>query len=236
MRRPVLALSLLLLTTWAGGAQAAKGPKPPVVVEVFTSQSCASCAGGDKLLDGIADRPGVLALTWAVDYWNYLGWTDTFARPEFTARQKAYMEKLAIREVYTPQVVVDGKLQSAGADGGKIDALIRQAEKTRRPGPPMRLLRHARVAVGPGPAPAGGAEVWLVRYDPRTQEVPVKGGENRGHTLVERNVVRQLVKLGSWKGRAQSYALPAPPPGAELKTCVLVQAGKGGRILGVLLS
>ena len=116
MRRSVFAFALLLIAAWGGSASAAKAPRQPVVVEVFTSQSCASCAGGEKLLDGIADRPDVIALTLAVDYWNYLGWNDTFARPEFTARQKAYMEKLAIREVYTPQVVVDGRMQAEGAD------------------------------------------------------------------------------------------------------------------------
>lgn len=234
MRRTALALAVFLVAAWAGGAHAARPARQPVVVEVFTSQSCASCAGGDKLLDGVASRPDVLALTLAVDYWNYLGWNDTFARPEFTARQKAYMARLKIREVYTPQVVVDGRLQAAGADHDKIDALIRSAARGKAAVPSMRFSRRGAVEIAAGKAPSGGAEVWLVRYDPRVQEVPVKTGENRGRTLTQRNVVRQLVRLGSWSGRAKSYPLPEPPDGPALKTCVLVQGAKGGRIIGVL--
>ena len=94
-------------------------------------------------------------------------------------------------------------------------------------------LDRGRVAVGSGRVPAGGAEVWLVRYDPDDETVTVKRGENRGQTVTQRNVVRQLVQLGTWRGRPKLYAVPAAPaPG--LKTVVLVQAAKGGRIIGVL--
>jgi hypothetical protein len=236
MRRAALALAWLLLAGWAGGAEA-KAPRPPVVAELYTSQGCSSCVEADKLLDDLAAKPGVLALTLSVDYWDYLGWSDTFARPEFSARQRAYMQRLSQNEVYTPQIVINGVSQAPGADADKIQAMIRKAQHdTTRP-PKMRWLRHGRVQVAAGASPRGGADVWLVRYDPSERQVVVKRGENRGKTLVQRNVVRQLVKLGTWRGREKVYA-PAPAPSDKgsdaLKTCVLLQASGGGRIIGVL--
>ena len=230
MRRAALVIAWFLMSVWARSAEA----RQPVVVELFTSQGCSSCVAADKLLDTLADRPGVLALTLAVDYWDYLGWNDTFARPEFTARQRAYMQRLSTREVYTPQIVVDGKGQSAGADQDKIEALIQQASKARTKPPSVRLLRRSRVTVGYGQPPPGGADVWLVRYDPTAQEVTVKRGENRGQVLTQRNVVRELVRLGNWTGKPRIYAMPSQAVRGTLRTCILVQAAKGGRILAVL--
>ena len=244
MRRAALVIAWFFLAAGSGVAQA----RQPVVVELFTSQGCSSCVAADALVGDIADRPGVLALTLAVDYWDYLGWSDTFARPEFTARQRAYMQPLSVREVYTPQVVVDGASQAAGADRKKIDLLIQQARRAKGAAPVMGFGRHGKVMIGAGRAPRGGADVWLVRYDPSKQEVAVKRGENRGQTLVQRNVVRQLVRLGPWFGKARVYAVPpAPGPDAKspakstaksggdtLRTCILVQSAKGGRIVAVL--
>src|SRR5690606_2352760 len=82
---------------------------PPVVVELFTAQGCSSCPPADRLVAGLADQPGVLALTWHVDYWDYLGWTDGFASPAHTARQESYAAVAGERGVYTPQIIVDGQ-------------------------------------------------------------------------------------------------------------------------------
>ena len=89
--------------------------KRPVVVELFTSQGCGACTRANALVADLAERPDVLALTFPVDYWDYLGWKDTFARPEFSARQRAYMKAAGQREVYTPQVVIDGAPQAPAA-------------------------------------------------------------------------------------------------------------------------
>src|ERR1700744_6314163 len=102
-------LASLLLGSLVLGASALAGPvaaKSPVVVELFTSQGCAACLTSDGLMSDLAGRPHVLALTFGVDYWDYLGWQDTFAKSEFTDRQRAYLKPLALRDVYTPQVVV----------------------------------------------------------------------------------------------------------------------------------
>ena len=229
MRKALLALVLLLLCPMASSALA----RPPVVVELFTAQGCSSCGAANALVAELAGRPDVLALTFGVDYWDYLGWPDTFARPEFTERQRAYARKLALREVYTPQVVVDGRAQASGVKGEAVEALVATALKTPSWPPDMMFMGERRVAVGSGPSPRGGADVWLVRYDPREQAITPKRGDNRGQTLVQRNVVREVVRIGGWRGRPTAYRLPATTL-EGLAMAVIVQAPKGGRILAVL--
>ena len=208
--------------------------RQPVVVELFTSQGCSSCVKSGDLMADMAGRPHVLALTFAVDYWDYLGWIDTFAKPEFADRQRDYVKHLSTREVYTPQAVVDGRLQAAAVKPASLDGLVKQAARQRLDPPDMDLTED-RVAVGSGSVPHGGAEVWLVRYDPSAQSVEVKRGENRGRTIVEHNVVRELVRLGGWSGRSKIYPLPKTDIDG-LKTVILVQGAHGGRILAVKTS
>jgi hypothetical protein len=197
------------------------------VVELFTAQGCSSCGKANQLAAELSQRDGVLALTYSVDYWDYLGWKDTLARPEFTQRQAAYKTRFKLRETYSPQLVIDGRSEGAGVDLARIDRAT--ATALRRT---VRLhLSHGRVWVS-GRAPAEGADVWLVRYDPQDQAVQVKSGENRGKTLSQPNIVRTLVKLGRWRGSATTYDLPASADSA-LKTAILVQAPHGGSILGV---
>ena len=224
-----VALALIGLFSMALAAPA--GARTPVVVELYTSQGCSSCVKAGEVLTDLGDKPPVLTLTFAVDYWDYLGWSDTFAKPEFTQRQRDYMNRLGLREVYTPQVVIDGRLEAAAVAPDKIAPLIKQAARAHRD-PPRIEFRKGRVAVGSGPAPKGGGEAWLVRYDPHDQTVLVKSGENRGATFVEHNVVRELVRLGRWTGRPKLFALPEPS--AEgLDTVVLVQGAHGGPIVAV---
>lgn len=231
--RTAALLSLIVLApiplAWPAGAAAAK---PPVVVELFTAQGCRSCTDANEHLNKLAERPGVLALTFSVDYWDYLGWTDTFAKPEYAERQKAYVTRLKLREPYTPQVVVDGQGEAQGLKASEVDRLVRAATAAPRDPPDMRFVGARRVDVGSGRAPRGGAEVWLVRYDPRAVEVSVRAGDNRGETVVQRNVVRQIERLGTWRGRPQAYRVPAATDDG-LKTAVIVQIPRGGRVIGV---
>ncbi|WP_297507709.1 thioredoxin family protein [uncultured Caulobacter sp.] len=236
MRKAALPPLCLALTgaaialSWAPAAWAAK---PPVVVELFTAQGCSSCGKANQLAADLAQRDGVLALTYSVDYWDYLGWKDTFAKPAFAERQRAYAKKFALRDVPTPQMVVGGRVQASGAKAEAVEDLVKSAERAPAKTLDMRFVGKARVAVGSGPAPRGGADVWLVRYDPHQQDIAVKRGDNKGQTLVHRNVVRELVRLGPWAGRPKLYRLPEGGD-ADLETVVLVQGAKGGRILGVL--
>ena len=231
MRKAALfSLTLLALPFLVSAGAAAA--KPYVVVELYTAQGCASCAEANAHVAKLADKPGILALTFSVDYWDYLGWADTFAKPEFAQRQKAYVTRLSLREPYTPQVVVDGLAQASGAKAEKIDKLVADARKAPpRGAPDIRFVRHGRVQVGSARAPKGAAEVWLIRYDPRAQEVAVKTGDNKGQILPERNVVRDLVRLGAWRGKPVVFRLPAASE-EGLKAVVLVQAGRGGRVIG----
>lgn len=209
--------------------------KSPVLVELYTAQGCRSCRDADVLLGKLAERPGVLALTFSVDYWDYLGWTDTFARPEYAARQRAYVTRLKLREPYTPQIVVDGREETQGQKTSEVDRLIRVATAQARNAPDMRFVGKRRVDVGSGRVGKGGAEVWIVRYDPRVVEVTVKAGDNRGETVVLKNVVRQMQRVGVWRGSPRAFRLPAPGDEA-LKTAVIVQAPRGGRVLALAVA
>lgn len=203
----------------------------PVVVELFTAQGCAGCPEANTRIEALADTPGVIALTYAVDYWDYLGWADTFARPEFAQRQRAYTRPLKLRAVGTPQVVIDGRRQVPGAEETALKAAIEE-EAARRIFPPEIEFREAgdQVGVGSGRAPDGGAEVVAVVYRPGPQTVEIERGDNRGQTVRHVNVVRSVRSLGDWTGRPALYDLP-PELDAGEAVAVLVQARTDRRIL-----
>jgi hypothetical protein len=197
-----------------------------VVLELFTSQGCSSCPPADRAVAKAADRADVIALSFNVTYWNHLGWKDTFSRPEFTARQVAYAKALGHGAPFTPQVVAGGRTDAVANTPAKVDALIARG---RTQATTMLTAAAGKVTVAAGVAPRRGADVWLVRYDPRLLEVPVKAGENGGKTLPQRNVVRSLERLGGWQGKATTFAAPAADP--LLRSVVLVQTVDGGPIL-----
>ncbi|MBU1379052.1 MAG: DUF1223 domain-containing protein [Alphaproteobacteria bacterium] len=211
-----------VLAAPAAGAQTAQ----PVVLELFTSQGCSSCPPADLAVAGAADRADVIALSFNVTYWNHLGWKDTFSRPEFTARQVAYAKALGHDAPFTPEVVAGGRTDAVANTPAKVDALIARG---RTQATTMVTASGGKVTVAAGVAPRRGADVWLVRYDPRVIQVPVKAGENGGKTLPQRNVVRSLTRMGGWRGQAATFAAPAADP--SLRSVVLVQASDGGPIL-----
>ncbi|RAK54171.1 DUF1223 domain-containing protein [Phenylobacterium soli] len=221
---PALLAGALLAGTSASRALAADA-RHPVVIELFQSQGCSSCPPANANLAAVADRPEVLALSFSVTYWDQLGWKDTFARPSYTARQWDYARALRHPNVYTPQVVVNGRKDGVGVDPRAFAALVAAADRGASR-PDVEIAPDA-VRIGAG---QGSAEVWLARYDPRVLQVPIRRGENGGKTLPHKNIVRQLVRLGAWTGRPQTLRLPAAQePG--LRTAVFLQAGKGGPIL-----
>jgi len=206
MRKALLAfVVLLLLSPTAAPARV----RPPVVVELFTAQGCSSCLTANTLVSELAGRTDVLALTFGVDYWDYLGWPDTFARPEFTERQRAYARKLALREVYTPQVVIDGRVQASGVKGEAVEALVAAALKAPTNPPDMLFMGTRRVAVGSGPVPRGGADVWLIRYDPREQESPPRGATTAARPW---SSATSCARSSAWAAGAASRPPTAFPP------------------------
>lgn len=206
-------------------------PPEPVVVELFTAQGCSGCPAANQVVEGLAEEPGVIALTYAVDYWDYLGWPDTFARPEFAQRQRAYQTAMRLRNVYTPQVVIDGRRQVSGAEGPAVQDAVDE-EAARRVFPPQVQFRESgdQVGIGSGRAPAGGAEVWAVAYRPGTQTVTVAGGDNRGRAVRHVNVVQSLTRLGEWTGRPILLDLPEAADPQD-KVVVMVQSRGDRRIL-----
>lgn len=190
-------------------APPASAGEPRAVIELFTSQGCSSCPSADQLLGELAQDPSLITLSLPVDYWDYLGWKDTLALHGHTNRQRAYSKARGDREVYTPQVVVNGTVHVLGSDKAAIERAIAQ---TRRSAAPLALpvkmtVADGKVTVALPAGEGGSAEVWLC---PVTDKAPVTigRGENRGRTVTYHNVVRRWVKLGVWTGKAETFSMP----------------------------
>jgi hypothetical protein len=198
----------------------------PVVVEEFQSQGCSSCPPANANVNALADRPEILALSYAVTYWDQLGWKDTFDQPAFTQRQWDYAHYAGRGNVATPQVIVNGRTAIVGSDRAQLQQAL--AKEGAPSGGPAINATGSEVSVGAAKAEKP-ATVWLVRYDPRVRWVSIRAGENDGRKLPHRDIVRELTSLGSWTGKPATFALPAATePG--LRSAVLVQLGKGGPI------
>lgn len=227
--KTVLISSLAAMATAAFPGYALAAERPRTVVELFTSQGCSSCPPANANLIMLSRRRDVLTLSFAVTYWDYLGWRDSFGKQEFTDRQAIYEPALGQSGSYTPQMVVNGATTTVGNSFAEVKTLVSKANELR--GPTASLSRN-KVTIGSGTVPKSGAEVWLVRYDPNLVEVPVARGENSGATLPHIHVVHELTRLGGWYGAAVSYDIE--PVSTGLKTAVLVQGTKGGAILSAV--
>ena len=199
----------------------------PTVIELFQSQGCSSCPPANANVTALADRPDLLVLSFGVTYWDQLGWKDRFAKPEFTRRQYDYRDGLRHDNVWTPQTVVNGRVDVTGVRASELKQAVVAGDRGK--GGPAVTASSARINVAAGTGPA---DVWLVRYDPRVVQVPIRAGENGGRTLPHRNVVASLVRLGLWTGSTAAWARPAPVAG--LSEAVLVQKPGGGPILAAL--
>lgn len=196
----------------------------PVVVELFQSQGCSSCPPANAALNAIADRPNVIALSFAVTYWDRLGWKDIFADKAYTQRQYDYARSLGNSNVYTPQIVINGARDLTGIKSGELAQGVSVSSGVS--GGPAIVVENDTIKIAKG---VGSADIWLVRYDPKIQNVAVRSGENGGRTLPHKNIVRSLTKLGKWDGSPVSYTLPKKSnPG--WKTAILVQAFTGNII------
>jgi hypothetical protein len=198
----------------------------PIVVELFTSQGCSSCPPANANLIELSKRDDVLVLSFAVTYWDYLGWKDSFGKAEFTARQRIYEPALGQPGPYTPQMVVNGAVTVVGNNLAEVEDLVGRAVPPS--GVEVQLL-DGRVQIGQGAAPADGADVWLISYDPEIVQVPVGRGENIGRTLPHTHVVHTLEHLGRWSGVASSFNIGNAEAG--LRMAVIVQQKNGGKIL-----
>jgi hypothetical protein len=203
------------------------GAASPTVVELFQSQGCSDCPPANANVMALSDRPDLITLSFGVTYWDQLGWKDTFASPQYTARQWDYARAFHRSEVFTPEVVVNGRADVVGSNRAELEALI--GREANVGGPDIRIDGGV-VSVGGG---TGKADVLLVRYDPNVVQVPIARGENSGRTLPHKNVVKELVTLGEWSGKPATFRL-TQPPNAAWRDAILVQAGPGGAILAAI--
>ncbi len=210
-------------STWALSARAME-VKPLTVVELFQSQGCSDCPQANANLIALSDRTDLLTLSFGVTYWDQLGWKDTFASPQFTQRQWQYARAFGRAEVFTPEVVVNGKADVVGANRSELEALIARQTVPNSPG-----ITYENGTIGVGRSQDHG-EVWLVRYDPRTVQVAIARGENGGRTLPHKNVVKQLIELGAWSGSPMAFHVPTSP-NAAWESAVLLERGPGGEII-----
>ncbi len=196
----------------------------PVVGELFTSEGCSSCPPADaKVAELARTRPDLLLLTFHVTYWNNLGWRDPYSFEAATQRQQRYVALGVSPEVYTPALVVDGKLDTVGSDGPAVDRTLRQAALSEETAAPIEVQRSAAgltVSVGAG---SGAGTLLLVGYD-RLHQTVVGRGENGGRTLTEANIVRSMSVLGAWSGKPVRLQVPKP---AGQEVAVLLQRNDG---------
>jgi hypothetical protein len=205
------------------------------VVELFTSQGCSSCPPADRVFADIAADPDIVALTFAVDYWDYLGWRDTFAKPEFSRRQRAYADGRGDRAVYTPQVVVNGRLHMIGSDKERIMGAV---ESLAGAGEGLSIDVSARVQgdrivvhVPAGKLAVGTTSaLWIASYR-QPETVSVDQGENAGHEVTYINVVDRWQVLGMWDGEEMTVELPLADIAQDRTAgfAVVLQSKKKGR-------
>jgi hypothetical protein len=216
------------LSLWFVAAAAAE-PRP-AVLELFTSEGCSSCPPAELIVNELAQRPGVLALSFHVDYWDDLGWRDRYSLASATERQRGYAHALHRSGVYTPQAVIDGSHDIVGSQRA---ALI-EAISSRREGIATSIAVSggiAQIHVGRG-SDRGRANVLLVGYL-REAITPIGRGENSGRTLKESNIVISLQELGQWNGKPQEFALDLSRLSNNVTDiAVLVQSVGQGPILG----
>jgi len=234
MRKALAALLLVGLGTGAASAD------PKAVIELFTSQGCSSCPPADELLAEYAGKPDIVALSLPVNYWDYLGWKDTLAHGAFTERQKAYAHSRKDRQVFTPQMIVNGKKSCIGSDRAQIEQAIEYTSKGRTALPVQVNLSEGNgtvtIALEETPETTQReAEVWVLPVL-KSQTVPIERGENHGKTITYSNVVRGLNRVGEWRGGSARFEVPLETARAGGDAYVVLlqstDAARPGIILG----
>lgn len=217
-----------------------KAASGPVVVELFTSQSCSSCPPADRLLGKLAEQPGVIAISLPVDYWDHLQWEDTLGRSEHSERQRIYAHQLGLPNVYTPQMVVNGLKNVIGSHAEAVEQAIRAARNSAMPVPVRLEMDGDGFTVRLGPAKPGttateAAILVVPLLSART--VDIKRGENRGKTITYHNVSRAIRQVGTWHGEETALTLTHHEvmTGDADRCAVILQDTRSGAILGAAL-
>lgn len=229
-----LLLPLLFAVAPAGGPLWAQSVERPAVVELYTSEGCSSCPPADALLEQLAARPEVIALALHVDYWDYIGWKDTFGDPAFAERQRNYARAAGEKMIYTPQMVVNGKDMIVGSDAAALAEVLEPAGGA--DAPDLQLSRDGASLTVRAPAVPGldgPVVVELVRYLPRAT-VAIDRGENAGQVITYANTVTSWREIGRWDGQSP-LELEVRSDGDQ-PAVVLIQEQGPGRILAAALA
>lgn len=235
IRQTTIAVMSICLSFFVLSAKAfAKHGAPQAVLEVFTSQGCPACPKANTFARKMADNPDILVLSYSVDYWDYFGWKDTFSKPEFAIRQHDYARQFKGR-VYTPQMVVNGKThkKTLGPEDIVRERLtptdfvfdVRQNPDNRRI--TIHIANRSDFAT---------PYIFVARYVPGVQTVPIKAGRNKGRTMGPVNIVTSCAQINLEKSADQSAAqnigfANTYPLAANEALAVIVQKYKGGPIL-----
>ena len=214
-----------MLAMLAGTALAAE---QSIVIELFTSQGCSSCPAADRVINELSHENKVIALSLPVDYWDYLGWRDTLAKPAHSRRQDGYKEAFGERSIYTPQAVINGTSQAVGSDRNAIESAAKMiVARTDKTAVPVSVTNNgSTLDVDVGSGTGAPATVWLLAVSKSTP-VTIGRGENRGKTITYTNVVRSWKRIAEWTGAALKNSIPI----ADVNTdeidavVVLLQAG-----------
>jgi hypothetical protein len=231
-RRNALALGAAAMFAKPGFGAATR----PVIVELFTSQGCSSCPPADAFLETLKSKPGVVALSYHVDYWDYLGWRDTLGSPEYSQRQYDYAKSRGDMNVYTPQMIINGGTHFVGSQTSKVSAGIAEARTSNGAQWVDIAMSDNRtdvmidIAAG---EPTKEATLWLMAFAPSIS-TDIKKGENAGKTVAYHNVVRKMVPAGMWHGEPAKIVLPRESviPEDCKGWVALLQDGKVGPIIG----
>jgi hypothetical protein len=211
-------------------------PGVPVLIELFTSQGCSSCPPADSLAGELARDPLNFVVSLNVDYWDYLGWHDTLAKPEYSKRQFDYGKSRGDMQVYTPQMVMNGHYHAVGSRPSDVQKFISEC---REEGLKAKLRlsfddKEVKAEIAPDANFAGEATLWLMAVEPEVEAV-IERGENAGKTVTYYNVVRNMVPAALWKGEAyhgEWMRTAVIPP--ECRSCIAVlQKDKTGQVIGL---
>lgn len=229
--RPLFGAALGIVTLAALAAPAGADSmraRPKAVVELFTSQGCAQCPPADALLTGLAEEGDVVALAYHVDYWDYVGWEDTFGDEDYSDRQRAYAKSWGSSRIYTPQMVVNGAKGVVGSRRNEVHGALAGASLPLQ----VEISRDGdmlKVAI-PADKALDDAVVWLVSYLDRA-DVTIDKGENAGKSMVYTQVVTGRQALGMWESATGAdLKLPLPELLSEDSTgiAVIVQQERNG--------
>lgn len=229
VRSFALAAFTILAATGFSGSKPADASDTPVLVELFTSQGCYSCPPADELLGKLAQHDDVVAISLHVDYWDYLGWRDTFAQRAFTERQYDYRSTMGARVVYTPQMIVHGMNPVTGSRRMSVKEAVERARAADHVADIDIAESGGALMAKITPLREGDRGTLFVAKYTRNEIVDIARGENGGKRLTYHNVVSMLSPIMSWDGGAEEVTLPIPDPGEGV--AVWLQTHRTGPVL-----